>query len=87
MMKTQNKKNAKPQTIPVRKVIINVMADGTVNVARFPNHFDTAMDIMDAARNAVVIEFIKAARDNRLSDDMLIGDGNILMPDKSLIVP
>ncbi len=82
----KNKKNTTPKPAPIWTMRITAYSDGTMNVAGFSKNFHNAMRQLDSTRDTIVGAFLDAAKDNRLSDNMVIDESNIIKPKKGLFV-
>lgn len=56
------------------QITINVDPAGKVSVNGFPTNFGLTTQVMDAARNAVTLFFIQAARDGKLGENGVVND-------------
>ena len=63
------------------------MSNGTVSVSGIPKSFTACMDILDAGKKIAIQTFIMAAKDNRLSDNLIIDESNLVLPKPGLLVP
>ncbi len=85
-MKKKKKKNA-TQKAPLWQIRITAYSNGTMNVTGFSKTYANAMNQLNAARDVVTRAFIGAAKDNRLSDGLVIDETNLIIPKKGLFVP
>jgi len=79
MSKKQGKPVAKPA--PVVNMQINVDAAGRVQVRVFPSKLASALNMLDAGRNAVVEHFVMAARKGELDEDGNLKESRIVKPE------
>ena len=82
----KKKKNA-TQKAPVWQIRITAYSDGTLSVVGFSKTYHLAMNQINAARDVVTRAFLDAAKDNRLSDNMVIDESNLIKPKSGLLVP
>ena len=82
----KKKKNA-TQKAPLWQIRITAYSNGTMNVTGFSKNYANAMNQLNAARDVVTRAFIGAAKDNRLSDNLVIDETNLITPEKGLFVP
>ncbi len=85
-MKKQKKKNA-TQKAPLWHIRVTSYSDGTAGVTGFSKDYYTAMDQINTARDIVTRAFIDAAKDNRLSDNLVIDETNLIALKTGLLVP
>ena len=62
---SKNSKEKQPNPFPVFQLTITGLSNGGINVANFPEDYAKAMQILDAARNAVIGHFFQGIADNR----------------------
>ena len=85
-----NKDASKPQPAPahpqpVIQIKITAMSDGNINVNGFPTSLLTTLDLIFAALKAVIIQFVKIAREGNLDDEYKIIPKKIIEQDKRLV--
>jgi len=86
--KLNRKEDEKPNYIIVSKVFISDKGRVRVDVTGFPNQWNDAKLVMDAALGTVANHFIKYARAGNLTDRLELIEPSIILPDeKKIIVP
>ena len=78
-------KNKKTK-VPLWHMRVTAYSDNTINVTGFSKDFRRAMQQIDSARDAILGAFIEAAKDNRLSDNNIMDESNLVLPKKRLLV-
>ena len=79
--KPQSPLPAHPQ--PVIQIKITAMSDGNINVNGFPNSLLTTLDLFFAAFKAVIVQFVKTAREGNLDDEYKVIPKKIIEQDKT----
>jgi hypothetical protein len=87
MSQKKAKEARKQAAIPtaVHQITISLMNNGTVNVSGFPMSYPVALQMMLDGQRAIVGWFMKAAKEGRMNDQMVVDGSNILVPDKKLV--
>lgn len=81
--KPQSPLPAHPQ--PVIQIKITAMSDGNVNVNGFPTSLLATLDLFFAALKAVIMQFVKTAREGNLDDEYKVIPKKIIEQDKRLV--
>ena len=72
---------------PLWHMGVTAYSDNTITVTGFSKDFRRAMQQINSARDAILGAFLEAAKHNRLSDNNIMDESNLVIPKKGLLVP
>jgi hypothetical protein len=75
------------QSEPSMQIVVSVKKDGSLDVSGFPKNLVQAMQVIDAARGAIVNYFIEHAKAGHLDDTGTVIESNIIQPKFGMSVP
>lgn len=85
MSEKKAKLNRKQQPRPLYQIIITVLDNGSVNAQGFPMDFNLTNQIMDDGKRAIILHFLKQAREGKLNDQNVIEGSRILVAEKKIV--
>ena len=71
---------------PLMQMKITLLSNQTISVNGIPQDLNTALDILAGASKAVVLHFVRRAKEGKLDDKNRIVQDKILMPDNKLVI-